>query len=418
MDEPNKNKESAPNVELKNLRTFDEDVKDIIGDKGLSKTQIFLSQQQKTEENKRDRIQTSLNPEKTKAEIEREEKQEEKRQREAEKKAEAKKSGGIMWLIPFLIVLGLLTFGGFYIWGFFMEQNEIKQSVTPVELFSPDTQIKIESQNKTAREIIGAIREQIKKENLAQVDDLVELSILKPVLVNNNGNQVTVNTKINSSDFFKLISSQASDQLIRSFGDSFTLGLHQTEESLEPYILMKVDSFEESYAGMLNWESRMISEIRDIFFENLGSSQVFIGDEINLNTPNNSSTSTSTSINATSTNPAGPDTIATSTERQNETISTSTPTDSSDNIIATTTNTENATSSITEPTPVQPTINYNPVNFVDLILLNRDVRALKDNDGKTLFFYSFINQEYLVLTTTSETLDLIIRRLNISKLIR
>lgn len=53
--------------------------------------------------------------------------------------------------------------------------------------------------------------------------------------------------------------------------------------------------------------------------------------------------------------------------------------------------------------------------FVDGVIANKDVRLIRDANGNTVFLYSFVNPKTLVLTTNSDTLKEIMRRLVVSQ---
>ena len=63
-------------------------------------------------------------------------------------------------------------------------------------------------------------------------------------------------------------------------------------------------------------------------------------------------------------------------------------------------------------------LNFNPYNFTDVIIYNRDSRALVNKDGKILFFYTFLDSDYLLLTSNTSVVEQIISKLNLQKLIR
>lgn len=48
--------------------------------------------------------------------------------------------------------------------------------------------------------------------------------------------------------------------------------------------------------------------------------------------------------------------------------------------------------------------------FHDIVVENRDARVLKDADGRDILMYSFINKDYLVITTSREALVEVFRR--------
>jgi hypothetical protein len=56
--------------------------------------------------------------------------------------------------------------------------------------------------------------------------------------------------------------------------------------------------------------------------------------------------------------------------------------------------------------------------FSDTILHNKDARVVKDENGKIIFLYSFINSETIVITTNETTLREITTRLVNASLVR
>jgi len=60
----------------------------------------------------------------------------------------------------------------------------------------------------------------------------------------------------------------------------------------------------------------------------------------------------------------------------------------------------------------QDTLRKNSYQFKDIIVKNKDVRAILDGGGKILFAYSFPNSETLVITTNKITLQEIFDRLS------
>jgi len=56
--------------------------------------------------------------------------------------------------------------------------------------------------------------------------------------------------------------------------------------------------------------------------------------------------------------------------------------------------------------------------FEDIVVKNRDTRALRNQEGKIVFLYSFPDKNTLVLTTNADTLQKISERLLVGKLIR
>lgn len=336
-------------VDLKNLRTYEEDIKDALDNGNVTTTDIVLAEQKR-------RISV------------------EKKEQSSKLFAEAAPSrpkhipliiGGVI----FLLVGGAALYYAFTFGVPFFQKTTTSVTVTPLNQTSPvnpDSIITISTHNKTLREIMGELRSSIKKNPVTNQDGIVTFNLTKEIEIGGNG--VTNNRiiPINTSDLFALLESRAPESLIRSFSDTFIIGLHQKNVP-EPFILLQSESFDQSFAGMLAWEPNMIDDTRDIFFRNLGSSQRFPGEAPPVMQPTANSTTTQ--------------------ESQNVVI-------------------------------VETTRNYNAVKFIDLVLLNKDARAVQDFSGNTLFFYTFIDSKNLLITTNMQTLETVMRQLNIASLIR
>lgn len=413
----------ADDIILKNLRTFEDDIKDVISKENISTTDILVSEQKKRLKKLETETKKALKPRPVEKNLTKKSQDENLQKinqyshKESyqtlppinnisptsinQKKIDTNdippksiNKNFLFILISFALIalgIGIFYFSFNSIVSFFNSDQKTIEIQAPSFLIT-DESVTINTVNKTAREIISDIRSEIKKKKISEKNNLIEFLIIKKIKSIQDGKEVFTSSRITNADFFKLIESKANDSLIRSFDPEIAIGAHQTEDKLEPYIVMKVNSFEESYAGMLDWEEKIISEMRDIFYENLGSSQVFTSDETNI-------------INE---------------DRKNqEEISSDSDillATSSDQNVASSSNSVFSTLNSTTSIEVKPT--YDPTNFEDLILLNQDTRAIKNSEGKILFFYSFVNRENLIITTNSQTFDLLLKRLNISKLIR
>ncbi len=86
----------------------------------------------------------------------------------------------------------------------------------------------------------------------------------------------TLSPLATTADFFKLIGSTAPGSLVRAFNPIFMLGsLGQNH-----FLIIKLDSFENAFAGMLAWEKDMAADIGPLFqtaplLQNIGPESVF-----------------------------------------------------------------------------------------------------------------------------------------------
>jgi hypothetical protein len=73
---------------------------------------------------------------------------------------------------------------------------------------------------------------------------------------------------MNPTEFMLLIGGRPSGSLVRSFDNIFMLGIlgmPESASSSETFMLMKLDSYENAFAGMLAWESAMKEDILPLF---------------------------------------------------------------------------------------------------------------------------------------------------------
>lgn len=336
------------NDPLKKLRTYEEDVKNVVENENISTSKIMLAEQKKREQG----LAQSEAITKRKA---------------GANKELLKKSRLFLFSLVFLALgVGAVYAAIFYIKPMF-DNDQALIVLDKATFIETEQRIGISTKGKNARQIISEIREYI-----SQIEDttgdIVELVLTKEVAIATEEGEVVEIQQLTSENFFLLLENQSEDFLTRALEPEIILGVHIQEKN-EPFIIMRANSLDQSFAGMLEWEKRMVKDIRDIFFENLGSSQNFPGEIVEVATTLDIATST--------------DSIATTTE---------------------------------EVMPTEPT--YDPTNFRDLIISNKDIRAIFDSEGKLLFFYTFADNEHIILTTNRETLDVLIQKLNRAKLVR
>jgi hypothetical protein len=63
-------------------------------------------------------------------------------------------------------------------------------------------------------------------------------------------------------------------------------------------------------------------------------------------------------------------------------------------------------------------VNFDPSKFVDKIFYNRDVRAITNNDDKVLFYYTFVNNSYVLLSSKVVAIQDLAAKLNLQNIVR
>ncbi len=344
MNPENKNNIMEPNVDLRKLRTYEDDLQDAISNDGMTTAKIVMAEQAK-----KDRAISS--PQNT------------------QQTTSSSKTKSINKIIIFFSFV-LISVGGFLIYyNFasikpFVSNIGFNSSIKEESIIVPNNKITIDSIGKTKGEIVRQIQERISARDAGVRNEIIEIEILKnsELLVDNV--MVTKKVPINAADFFSLIDASAPDNLIRSFSGRAVIGLHKLDKQ-EPFIILKSDNMAQTYTGMLNWESSMGSDLNKIFFENLTMRQT-----------------------VTNTNP-------------------------SRNLIS-----DSEGNLVTEDVPVLDPAGFNPRKFVDKIITNKDTRAIINNGGEVLFFYSLVDNDHVVMTTNKDTLSVVLNRINQINLMR
>lgn len=217
--------------------------------------------------------------------------------------------------------------------------------------------------------------------------DELSSNTVKIVLVENPSDGKNPATYVKTSELFERLASHAPNQLTRTLDDTFALGMYQGDK-LEPFLLLKTDSFENAFAGMLAWEKFMSDDI-----------YAFMGVEI----PKQEKVLNEFGVQVDGTGDLSIETaVSTSTE---ETVSTSTPPVAQ---TGTAGNTGTSTSTTTTKSP-QPTRDIHL--FIDRTIRNRDVRVIQDNDGKIYFVYGFPKSGAILITTSIESYFEVLGRL-------
>ncbi|HWH07175.1 MAG TPA: hypothetical protein VNU47_01465 [Candidatus Paceibacterota bacterium] len=144
----------------------------------------------------------------------------------------------------------------------------------------------------------------------------------------------------------------APDILMRNIRPESTVGIVHAGSETRPFFILKVSSYERTFAGMLAWEQDMRASLTQLY-------------------------------------PSYPNA----------------PVASEPEPIATT------TTSSTTPFVIPPPA-VAPVEFVDAIVRNYDVRILRDADGRSLMLYGYYNKETLIIARDEAAFLELVTRLN------
>jgi len=149
----------------------------------------------------------------------------------------------------------------------------------------------------------------------------------------------------------KALALQAPDILLRNIRNESTVGVVHAGSETRPFFILRVSSFERTFAGMLAWEGVMRSSLSLLY-------------------------------------PAYPNVVVPESEI---------------------TGTSTATTTIVAPPP-RPA----PMSFVDAVVRNYDVRMLRDSSGRSLMLYGYKDKETLIIARDEAAFLELVSRLNAS----
>lgn len=80
---------------------------------------------------------------------------------------------------------------------------------------------------------------------------------------------------LSAEEFISLSTTKSPEAVRRSLLERFMFGFHNTGTSIEPYIVLKTEFFQNTFTGMLKWEPEMFEDIKAWFSDKTLSAQSF-----------------------------------------------------------------------------------------------------------------------------------------------
>ncbi len=271
-----------------------------------------------------------------------------------------------------LLLLGGGAFGAYYLY----LQSPIApvKQTAPLAVNQPTTSALVTADISSilpidglnAKTIISRVQDEISKPQAANtVKEIV------PVVTQNN-----IKVRVSASTMLSIMGIPAPDILSRSLKDSWMLGVYMDSRGQRNvFVVTQNNFFQNSFAGMLQWENRMPDDLKPYLPVLPTSPNAAV-----LPTPS----------------PIAVPTAATTSSKAHTSAKIATST------IATAFSTFTAT-------PV-PSVTLRG-QFINKIVDNKDVREYKNADGQVSFLYSFVNSGTLVITGNESSLSEILTRL-------
>lgn len=245
-----------------------------------------------------------------------------------------------------IFITGLLfVFGGIGAFNFNYIKEKINlgtKSKTPFEissLITADSNLEFNLSELGKKDASNSLFEIIKTANIKS-NSIQNIYTTKTVIENEKETKKIVESK----EFIPLISSKIPDILFRSLSSKYMLGVHSLNGN-HPFIILKTDSYENAFAGMLSWEKNMAGDLSALFPRNIPLS------------------------------------------------------------------TQEGT------TTTEQVLSYKK-EFEDILVKNRDTRALKDESGNIFLIYSMTDKETIIITSNTVTLIELFDRILRSRAVR
>ncbi len=335
-------------ITISPLHTYVDDIKNTISDKGLSMSKIAMAEAKKRES--QEKVEEELSP-------------------------TSNKNIKIIGASLGILVLGVLgVYGTWYLTGVKKAQDIAAIPVRMQSIIPYDQEFTVTLNTKERSKVVDGVNSAKK-----QTYDKSTAVVYVP-FVENSG---TTTSLINTEKLLLLLQTRAPLAMVRSFGQTSMFGLNKNAGQTNPFLILSSDSFNQMYAGMLEWEPAMADDIGDLFFTR----------EDLVEAPVEASTTTPQTFD--NQNLGGQ---ATSTGSSTPAI-----------------NTVPEISYIEQKAFKSRYILANSLVFKDEILNNRDMRVLRTTSGKVLMYYTFINDSVILIAKDFNTLDEVVKRLATSQ---
>ncbi|MDB5224768.1 MAG: protein of unknown function with transrane region [Candidatus Adlerbacteria bacterium] len=158
--------------------------------------------------------------------------------------------------------------------------------------------------------------------------------------------------QLSSSAFLTLIAPLVPDALVRSLYPNFLLGVHSFSQS-QPFMILRVDSYQQGFSGMLAWEVTLQQDLAPLFPY------------------------------------TQPQPRATPAQTEGTTTASTTPVTTADQVVV-------------------------PPTFSDQVVENHDARVMRGAQGDITLLWTFLDQQTIVITTSPSTLREVIKRLSVA----
>ncbi len=217
----------SPSNPLKQIRTFQGDVAEALSRQKESLVSIQLTEHARQEERIAEEAPRPLDPQ------------------------AAEKRKFLFLILGSVLLISIAIVGGLYTYGEYVRKTAVPVIETIETQFIPPA-------NTLDLNLSGATRQIFLDKWYEAIGNTPPTELRQVALRIGEGDNAPL---IKTADFLTLLGSHASGALVRSFSDLFMLGTLGND----PFIIIKLNSFENAFPGMLNWESTLIEDLGPVF---------------------------------------------------------------------------------------------------------------------------------------------------------
>ena len=172
------------------------------------------------------------------------------------RKVEGTPAKKTFWFIGGIILIVIALYGSYYLLQLKSKNSTIEQ-VVKVESIIPSSETKeiILNTNDSLSEKIKSLKQ---NEGSSSINNSITFI---PVLKEINNVKEIINTK----ELFTKLNFAAPSSLVRSLSDSYMIGTYNKDSTSKLFLLLKSKDYEYSYAGMLDWEKTLESDLVSLF---------------------------------------------------------------------------------------------------------------------------------------------------------
>lgn len=311
--------------------------------------------------------------------------EEEERGREKEESPATPKSAGLSPGAYFMLGMTTVFFivGGAVLAGYFTffkkdEAELVVPTTLPTLVFAEQaTQLEVTGMGR--RGLMDALSEEKDRASIR----LGAVTAIHPLIKNGEGY-----TLMSTQQFLTALETRAPEALSRSLSPLFMIGVHEFDGN-EPFLIFKATSYESAFASMLEWESSMSLDLSPLF------------GRVSL-------TRTLRPIDD-SPEEALPAFLREEAASSSDDTGSTTPTETGSSTIDADTTSTPAVAVLPPEAPTQAET-FTSQRFTDAVIRNKDVRVLKNSEGKIALLYSFLDPSTILITTNEYTFIEILTR--------